>query len=93
MAMQTHLEVQQREDIRRDVAASLNIIPPNMVHRGHRYYWQQDPNKFRQGKKTGNLVNTVILAVQGPMATISNGIPIMQVNVTRLRRPLHETDA
>ena len=28
--MQTHLEVQQREDIRRDLAERIKFVPPNL---------------------------------------------------------------
>ena len=30
LAMKTHLEVQQREDIRRDIAESMKFVPPDL---------------------------------------------------------------
>ena len=43
--MQTHLEVQQREDIRRDLAARMKFIPPDLRAGEHVYYWQEDPEQ------------------------------------------------
>ena len=90
LAMKTHLEVQQREDIRRDLAANLRFVPPNLVQGDHVYFWQTDSSKIKQGKKSGNWVKAIIVAVQGPMATINNGTSILQVSVPKLRRPLEE---
>ena len=41
LAMKTHLEVQQREDIRRDLAERMK-------------FWQEDPSQIQQGRKSGN---------------------------------------
>ena len=90
LAMKTHLEVQQREDIRRDLASHLKFVPPNLVPGDRVYFWQTDSSKIKQGKKSGNWVKATIVAVQGPMATINNGTSILQVNVSKLRRPLEE---
>ena len=51
IAMKTHIEVQQREDIRRDLAASLKFIPADLTPGDRVYYWQDDPSKIKQGKK------------------------------------------
>ena len=52
-AMKTHLEIQQREDIRRDLAKRMKCVPPDLRSGKHVFYWQEDPNKqvrprFRQ---------------------------------------------
>ena len=90
LAMKTHLEVQQREDIRRDLASHLKFVPPNLIPGDRVYYWQTDSSKIKQGKKAGHWVKATIVAVQGPMATINNGTSILQVSVSKLRRPLEE---
>ena len=46
LAMKTHLEVQQREDIRRDLASNLRFVPPNLVQGDHVYFWQTDSSKI-----------------------------------------------
>ena len=51
--MKTHLEIQQREDIRRDLAERLKFVPPDLRTREHVFYWQEDPSKIQQGRKSG----------------------------------------
>ena len=92
IAMRTHLEIQQRDDIRRDLAASLKFIPADLIPGEEVYYWQDDPSKIKQGKKSGRWMKVRIIAVNGSMATINNGTAVMQVNSTKLRRPLEEID-
>ena len=50
MAMRTHLEVQQREDIRRDLAERMKFVPPNLRAGENVSYWQEDPSKIQQGR-------------------------------------------
>ncbi len=90
--MKTHLEVQQREDIRRDLAEKMRFVPPNLVPGEKVYYWQEDSSKIKIGKKSGSWIKATIVAVKGSMATINNGTSVLQVNVTKLRRPLEEID-
>ena len=52
MAMRTHLEVQQREDIRRDLAERMKFVPPNLRAGENVSYWQEDPSKIQQGRKS-----------------------------------------
>ena len=52
--MKTHLEVQQREDIRRDLAERMKFVPPDLRAGEHVFYWQEDPSKIQQD---GNLEN------------------------------------
>ena len=53
LAMKTYLEVQQREDIRRDHAERMKFVPPDLRAGEHVSYWQEDPSKIQQGRKSG----------------------------------------
>ena len=64
LAMKTHLEVQQREDIRRDRAERMKFVPPDLRTGEHVFYWQEDPNKIQQGRKSGRWLKVQILAGQ-----------------------------
>ena len=44
MAMKTLLEVQQREDIRRDLAERMKFVPPDLRTGERVFYWQEDPS-------------------------------------------------
>ena len=85
--MKTHIEIQQPEDIRRDLAASLKFIPADLVPGEKVYYWQKDHSKIKQEKKSGVWLQAVVEATKGSMATINIGTGIMQVNATKHRRP------
>ena len=50
LAMRTHLELQRREDIRRDLAERVKFVPPDLRAGENVSYWQED-------SKDGNLVN------------------------------------
>ena len=50
------------------------------------FYWQQDPSKIHQGRKSGRWLNVEIIAVKG------TGTSIFQVNASKLRRPLDTVD-
>ena len=88
LAMRTHLEVQQREDIRRDLAERMKFVPPDLPVGESVFYWQGDPNKIQQGRKSGFWLKMEIIAVKDPMAVISTGAYIFQVNASKQRRPL-----
>ena len=69
LAMQTHLEIQQREDIRRDLAERMKFVPPDLRvgESGESvFYWQEDPSKIQQGRKSGKWLKVEIIAVKGP---------------------------
>ena len=87
LAMKTHLEVQQREDIRRDLAEKMKFVPPDLRVGEQVFYWQDDPNKIQQGRNLGKWLMVEIIAVNGPMVVISIGATISQVNASKLRRP------
>ena len=56
------------------------------------FYWQDDPSKIQQGRKSGKWLKVEIIAVKGPMLVINTGTSIFQVNASRLRRPLDTVD-
>ena len=87
MATKTHSEVQQREDIRRDLAEGMKFVPPDL-RVGQMSYWQEDPSKIQQGRKSGKWLKVEIIAFRGPMVVISTGPSIFQVNASQLRRAL-----
>ena len=66
LAMTTHLEVQQREDIRRDLAERMKLVPPDLRTGEHVFYWQEDPGKIEQGRKSGKLLMVEITALKAP---------------------------
>ena len=49
------------------------------------FYWQEDPSKIQQGRKSGKWLKVEIIAVKGPMAVISSGATIFQANSCKLR--------
>ena len=56
------------------------------------FYWQEDPNKIQQGRKSGKWLQVEITAVKGPKIVISAGASIFQVSASKLRRPLDTVD-
>ena len=92
LALKTHLEVQQREDIRRDFAAGMKFVPPDLRVGEQVFYWQQDPSKIQHGRKSGEWLKVEIIAVQGPMVVINTDTSMLQVNASKLRRPLDTVD-
>ena len=90
--MRTHLEIQQREDIRRDHAERMKFVPPDFRAGESVVYWQEDPSKIQQGRKSGKWLKVEISAAKGPMAVISTGAIIFQASVSKLRRPLGTVD-
>ena len=69
--MRTHLEVQQREDIRHDLAERMKFVPPDLRAREQVIDWQEDPSNIQQGRKSGKWLKVDIFAVKGPMAEIN----------------------
>ena len=66
LAMKTHLEVPKREDIRRDLAERMKIVPPDFRAGESVFYWQEEPNNIQQGRKSGKWLKVESLAVKGP---------------------------
>ena len=87
-----HLEIQQREDIRRDLAERMKFVPPDLRAREHVLYWQEDPGKIQQGAKSGKWLKVEIIAVKGSMAGGNTGAKRFQANINKLKRPLDTVD-
>ena len=86
MAMKTHSEVQQREDIRRDIAEGMKFVPPDLRVGEQVFYWQEGPSKILQGRKSGKWLKNKIIAVKGSMVVINTGATIFKVNASMLRK-------
>ena len=86
LAMKTHLEVQQREDIRRDTTKRMKFVPPDLRVGEQVFYWQDDPSKTQQGRKSGKWLQVEIIAVKCPMVVVNIGASIFRVNANKLRR-------
>ena len=87
VTMRTHLEVQQREDIRRDLAERMKFVPPDLRAGENVFYWQEDPSNIQQGRKSGKWLKVEVVAIKGSMAVIKTGSTIFQANINNLRRP------
>ena len=92
LAMKTYFEVQQREDIRRDLAERMKFVPPDLRTGEHVFYWPEDPSKIQHGRKSGKWLNLEIIAVKGSVAVVNTGATIFQANISKLRRPLDTVD-
>ena len=90
--MKTHLEVQQREVIRRDLAERMKFVPPDLQAGESVFYWQEDPSKIQQGRKSGKWFKVEFIAVKRSMAVISTGASIVLLNVCKLRKPSGNVD-
>ena len=90
--MKTHLEVQQREDIRRNLAEGMKFVPPDLRVGEQVFDWQEVPRKNQQGRKSGKWLKVEIIAVEGPVVVINTGTSIFQVYASKLRRPLDTVD-
>ena len=78
LATKTHLEVQQREDIRRDLAERMKFVLPDLRVGEQVFHWQEDPSKIQQGRKSGKWLKVTITAVKDPMMVISTGASIFR---------------
>ena len=59
------LEVQQREDIRRDLAERMQCVPSDLRAGENVFYWQEDPSKIQQGRKSRKWLKVEIVAING----------------------------
>ena len=55
------------------------------------FYWQEDPSKIQQGRKSGKWLKVEIIAVKGPTAVT---VPVRPFSgkCSKLRRPLNTVD-
>jgi len=92
IAMQTHLEVLQREDLRRDLAINLRFVDGPLLPGDRVYYWQEDPSKIVRGLKSGKWIKARVIAVDGPICSIDIGTQLIRVNISKLRKEPDCTD-
>ena len=52
------------------------------------FYWQEDPSKIQQGRKSGRWLKVEIVAVKGPMAVVNTSATVVQTSTSKLTRPL-----
>ena len=90
--MKTHLEVQQREDIRRDLAERMKFVPPDLRAGKQVFYWQEDSRNIQQGRKSGRWLTVEIIPVKGTMAVVNAGATIVLANISKLGRALDTLD-
>ena len=87
LAMKTHLEIQQREDIRRDLAERLKFVPPDLRTVLARRS-EQDPAR----KKVWKMVEGSNSCCQRFHGCYQYYTSIFQVNASKQRRPLDTVD-
>ena len=92
LAVQTHLEVQQREDIRRYLAEGMKFVSLDFRVGDQVIYWQEDPSKIQQGRKSGKWLRVEMIAVKGSVVVINTGTSIFPESASKLRRPLDTVD-
>ena len=70
----------------------MKFVPPDLRAREHVFYWQEDPSKFQQGRKSRKRLKLEIIAVKGSMTVVNTSATILQANISKLRRPLDTLD-
>ena len=88
--MKTHLEIQQREDIRRDLAERMKFVPPALRTEEHVFYLQEDPSKIQQGRLSGRWLKVEILAVKGSMVVISTVSSMVSRKCKQIKETLRD---
>ena len=90
MPTRTHLEVQQREDTRRDLVERMNFVHPDLPAR--EIVFIEEPSKIQQRRKSGRWLQVEIIAIKGPMAVTRTVSTIFQTNISKSRRHLETMD-
>ena len=70
----------------------MKFVPPDLLAREEVLYWQEDPSKIQQRRKSGKWLKVETIAVNGSMAVVNTGATIFQANISKLRRPLNTVD-
>ena len=60
----------------------MKFVPPDLRVGVSVSYWQDNPSKILQGRKSGKWLKVEIIAVKGPVAVISIGASISEVNAS-----------
>ena len=92
LATQTHLDLQQLEDIRQDLAERMKFVPPDLRGGEQVFHWQEDPSKIQHGRKSGKWLKMEIIAVKGPMAIVNTAATTFRANIGKPRGPLDAVD-
>ena len=71
LAVKTHLEVQQREDIRRDLAERMKFVLPDLRAGESVLYWQEDPSNNSARRKSRKWLKVVDYCCQNPHGVLS----------------------
>ena len=96
IAMKSYLEAKQSDDLRRDIAAKLQLSD-GPFHPGDKiYYWAEDKSKIKpDGAHYGKWINGEVIGVDGSMIGIDLGTRILKVNVSKKRKdhnPIEDVD-
>ena len=70
----------------------MKLVPADLRAGENVFYWQEDPSKIQQGRKSGTWLKVEFFAIKGPMAVINTGSVTFQANFSELRRPLDTVD-
>ena len=61
----------------------MKFVPPDLRAGEHVFYWQEDPSKIQQGRKSGKWLKVEIIAVKGSVANVNTGATIFQANISK----------
>ena len=89
LALRTHIEVQQRADIRRDLAERMKFVPLDLQTRENVSVLARRSERNPARTEIWQMVEGGNHCCQGLMAVVNTGATIFQANVSKLRRPVH----
>ena len=83
MTVRTHLELQQREQTVEIFLNGLMLFVPFQPEN----FWQEDPSKIQQGRKSGKWLKVEFVSFKGIMeVTTTTGSTFFQANIRKFRR-------
>ena len=83
LAIKAHLEAQQMQDLRKDLARRLRPSEGPFKAGDKVFYWDQDRAKIKSGHW---LRGRVVAGQEGPMVSIDTGKQVLRVNETKLKK-------
>ena len=87
IAMKAYLEAKQSDDLKRDIAAKLQLSDGPYFPGDKIYYWTEDKSKIKSdGSHSGKWIKGKIISVDGSMIGIDLGTRILKVNVSKIRK-------
>ena len=96
IAMKAYLEAKQSDDLKRDIAAKLQLSDGPYFPGDRIYYWTEDKSKIKSdGSHCGKWIKGKIISVDGSMIGIDLGTRILKVNVSKIRKdvnPIEDVD-